>query len=72
MQLLGGSRRSRYCNNNRRSFDSWQRVWPLVGWCTIPVTRSEYTVGVTGCEKRATYVVVCPQGSGGCFVPVGC
>ena len=42
-----------------------------VGWRTIPITRSEYTVGVSGCGQLATYVVVCPQGSGGCFVPVG-
>jgi hypothetical protein len=30
------------------------------------VQRMEYTVGVTGCGKRRTYIVVCPQG-GGCF-----
>ena len=29
--------------------------------------RMEYTVGVTGCGKRRTYVVVCPQGGTGCF-----
>jgi hypothetical protein len=29
--------------------------------------RAEYTVGVSGCGKRAVYVVVCPQGSSGCF-----
>jgi hypothetical protein len=42
----------------------------VVGWRTIPITRSEYTVGVEGCGKRATYVVVCPQG-GGCFAAEG-
>jgi hypothetical protein len=26
--------------------------------------RAEYTVGVTGCKKRAVYIVVCPQSSG--------
>ncbi|HEU0273562.1 MAG TPA: hypothetical protein VFQ83_03445, partial [Candidatus Udaeobacter sp.] len=32
------------------------------------VQRFEYTVGVTGCGKRRTYIVVCPQnGGGGCF-----
>src|SRR5262249_42910830 len=41
---------------------------PEMGWRTFPITRAEYTVGVEGCGKRATYVVVCPQGSGGgCF-----
>jgi hypothetical protein len=32
------------------------------------VTRAEYTVGVTGCNQRAMYVVICPDnGSGSCF-----
>ena len=26
----------------------------------FPVSRSEYTVGVSGCGQRATYVVICP------------
>jgi hypothetical protein len=34
------------------------------------VQRFEYTVGVTGCGKRRTYIVVCPQG-GGCFAAPG-
>ena len=34
------------------------------------VQRIEYTVGVTGCGKRRTYIVVCPQG-GGCFAAPG-
>jgi len=29
--------------------------------------RAEYTVGVSGCGKRAVYVVICPLGSTGCF-----
>src|SRR5215472_2274965 len=31
------------------------------------VQRFEYTVGVTGCGQRRTYIVVCPQGGAGCF-----
>ena len=31
------------------------------------VVRAEYTVGVSGCSKRATYVVVCPEDGSGCF-----
>src|SRR5262249_22394345 len=34
------------------------------------VQRIVYTVGVTACGKRRTYVVVCPQG-GGCFAAPG-
>lgn len=34
--------------------------------------RAVYTVGVSGCNKRATYVVVCPDdGSGNCFAADG-
>jgi hypothetical protein len=30
--------------------------------------RAEYTIGVTGCGQRATYVVICPDnGSMSCF-----
>ena len=31
-----------------------------------PPERAEYTVGVSGCNKRATYLVVCAQGGTGC------
>lgn len=41
---------------------------PIVG--TQP-DRAEYTVGVQGCGKRATYVVVCAQGGTGCVAGAG-
>jgi hypothetical protein len=31
-----------------------------------PPERAEYTIGVAGCNKRATYLVVCAQGGTGC------
>ena len=31
------------------------------------VERAEYTIGVEGCGKRETIVVVCPQDGSGCF-----
>lgn len=31
------------------------------------VQRAEYTVGVEGCGDRKTFVVLCPEGGGGCF-----
>ena len=34
------------------------------------VQRLVYTVGVTGCGRRRTYVVICPEG-GGCFAAPG-
>jgi len=36
-----------------------------LGW-NIPPQRAEYTVGVEGCGKRATYYVVCAEGGTGC------
>lgn len=37
------------------------------------IDRAEYTVGVTGCGKRATYVVMCPDNgsSSNCFAAGG-
>ena len=29
--------------------------------------RAEYTIGVAGCGKRTTFVVICPDGGEGCF-----
>ncbi len=31
------------------------------------IQRAEYTVGVSGCGKRSTFVVICPDGGEGCF-----
>jgi hypothetical protein len=34
--------------------------------------RAVFTIGLQGCNKRATYVVVCPaDGSGNCFAADG-
>jgi hypothetical protein len=33
--------------------------------------RAEYSVGVSGCGKRAVYVVICPLASTGCFAGAG-
>ena len=31
------------------------------------IPRAEYTIGAEGCGDRKTYVVICPEGGGGCF-----
>ena len=31
------------------------------------IQRAEYTIGMEGCGKRHTYVVICPDGGEGCF-----
>jgi hypothetical protein len=36
------------------------------------IERAEYTTGVSGCGKRATYVVICPDQPGStCFAAAG-
>lgn len=37
----------------------------------VGVNRAEYTVGVQGCDKRSTYVVVCSEGTEGCIAGDG-
>ncbi len=31
------------------------------------IQRAEFTVGVSGCGRRKSYIVVCPEGGNGCF-----
>ena len=35
------------------------------------IERAEYTIGVAGCNKKMTYVVICPQNSDACFAGRG-
>jgi len=42
-----------------------QTVGPM-GWGNFPPQRAEYTIGVEGCGKRATYYVICAEGGTGC------
>lgn len=45
---------------------SREMVQPLSFYAGVP--RAEYTVDVTGCGKKATYFVACPNnGSGSCL-----
>lgn len=39
----------------------------LQGPWTEGIQRAEYTIGVEGCNQRKTFVVICPEGGGGCF-----
>jgi hypothetical protein len=31
------------------------------------IQRAEYTIGVSGCGARKTFIVICPEESDGCF-----
>jgi hypothetical protein len=37
----------------------------------VGVNRAEYTIGVSGCGQRLTYVVVCSEGTEGCIAGDG-
>jgi hypothetical protein len=39
----------------------------LQGPLMVGIQRAEYTVGVAGCGKRTTFVVICPDEGDGCF-----
>ena len=50
---------------------SRETTQPLVqNWRFQGTVRAEYTVGVSGCGKRTTYVVICPENGNSCF-PAG-
>jgi len=43
-------------------------IEPVVeGPYAMGVTRMEYTIGVSGCNQRASYVVICQEGTNTCF-----
>jgi hypothetical protein len=47
---------------------SREMVQPAV---PIGAPRAEYTVGVSGCDKRTSVTVICPQGGENCFAAGG-
>jgi hypothetical protein len=50
---------------------SRETLQPLVQtWRFQGPMRAEYTVGVSGCGQRTTYVVICPENGSSCF-PAG-
>jgi hypothetical protein len=51
---------------------SREQVQPLVQTFRYTgVTRDEYTIGVAGCGRRATYIVICPEDGNSCFAGAG-
>jgi hypothetical protein len=50
------------------SRENVQEPMGTVRW--TPPPRAEYTIGVSGCNKRSTYVVLCTEG-GGCVAGGG-
>ena len=43
-------------------------VEPAIGGLrAYEIDRAEYTIGLSGCGDRKTFVVICPEGWDGCF-----
>lgn len=48
---------------------SREEVPPVLQFRGTP--RLEYTIGVTGCGQKGTYLVICPEDGSGCFAGAG-
>ena len=48
---------------------SREQVPPVLQFRGTP--RLEYTIGVSGCGQRGTYLVICPEDGSGCFAAAG-
>ena len=57
------------CPDAKATLLSSQTMEPVVRTFVVSgANRAVYNVGVSGCGKRTTYVVICPEnGSGACF-----
>jgi len=70
MALESAVNRARFdmnCPTATGSVLSRQVIEPVVQTRFGGTTRYEYTIGIEGCDKRTSAVVICPQGGGGCF-----
>ncbi len=70
MALDSAVNRARFdmnCPTATGSVLSRQVIEPVVQTRFGGTTRYEYTIGVEGCGKRTSSVVICPAGGGGCF-----
>ncbi len=48
---------------------SREEVPPVLQFRGTP--RLEYTIGVSGCGQKGTYLVICPEDGSGCFAGAG-
>jgi len=48
---------------------SREEVPPVLQFRGTP--RLEYTIGVSGCGQRGTFLVICPEDGSGCFAAAG-
>ena len=56
------------CQETQATVISREVVQPaLQGPFMNGIQRAEFTIGVRGCDKKAMFVVICPDGGEGCF-----
>ncbi len=57
------------CPGATASVLSREEVPPVLQFRGTP--RLEYTIGVSGCNQRHTFLVICPEDGSGCFAAAG-
>lgn len=71
-EALGRGRFEMNCPEATAVIISQEVIQPaLQGRWMVGVQRYEYTIGVSGCGQRRTYVAICPEGGTGCFAGPG-
>ena len=66
--VLGRAQFEMNCQELTTTIISKEVVQPaLQGPWVNGIQRAEYTIGAMGCGKRATFVVICPEGGEGCY-----
>jgi nitrous oxidase accessory protein NosD len=56
------------CQETQATVISREVIEPaLQGRFMNGIQRAEFTIGVRGCDKKAMFVVICPDGGEGCF-----
>ena len=56
------------CQETQASVISREVIQPVLqGPFMNGIQRAEFTIGVRGCDKKAMFVVICPDGGEGCF-----
>ena len=71
MAIQTASNRAQFelnCQETNATVISREVVQPaLQGPFLNGIQRAEFTIGVRGCDKKAMFIVICPDGGEGCF-----
>ncbi|RNC64546.1 MAG: hypothetical protein ED859_18360 [Desulfuromonadales bacterium] len=71
MAIQTASNRAQFelsCQDTSATVISREVIQPaLQGPWVNGIQRAEYTIGISGCGKKAMFVVICPDGGEGCF-----